>query len=64
LEAYDLRRLRDDYTGFGWHVDHIVPLISPVVCGLHWYRNIRVIPAKENMMKSNKHWEDMPDGLA
>ena len=43
-----------------WHVDHIVPLKSPLVCGLHWHGNMRVITSSENQSKSNRHWPDMP----
>lgn len=46
-------RLREE-TGENWHVDHIVPLQSPVVCGLHVHQNLRIIPALENIKKSNK----------
>lgn len=59
-EIYDLARRRTIATGFPWHVDHIVPTISHLVCGLHTERNLRVIPGKENQSKKNFHWPDMP----
>lgn len=59
-EIYDLARLRSKMLGEPWHVDHIVPLISPLVCGLHVEHNLRVIPARINRAKSNSHWPDKP----
>lgn len=59
-EARALARLRTRMTGFEWHVDHIVPLRHPLVCGLHAHTNIRVIPGRENLQKNNHHWPDMP----
>jgi len=40
-------------------VDHIVPLTSNKVCGLHVQDNLRCIPKIMNIKKSNKYWPDM-----
>lgn len=46
-------------TGRQWHVDHIVPLRSQFVCGLHTVANLRIIPGRDNMLKGNRSWPDM-----
>lgn len=53
-EAYHLAKLRTKMTGFAWHVDHIVPLNSPLVCGLHCEANLQVIPGALNLSKGNR----------
>ena len=50
LQAMELTKI----TGERYVVDHIVPLISDVVCGLHVPWNLRVITQAENLKKYNK----------
>jgi len=59
-EIYDLCLQSSRAAGEAWHVDHIVPTNSPLVCGLHVEHNLQVIPGKMNQSKSNHFWPDMP----
>lgn len=57
---YRAARMLSATTGVAHSVDHIVPLIHPLVCGLHVHWNMRLMPLTENIRKANRSWPGMP----
>lgn len=41
-------------------VDHIVPINSDLVCGLHCLDNFQMLTREENASKGNRYWPNMP----
>lgn len=59
----DLDAIKDVYLEAQYQrltVDHIVPLRSKLVCGLHVLDNLQLLTMSENSRKRNRHWPDMP----
>lgn len=55
---YQVAILSSQTTGERYVVDHIYPLRSDVVCGLHVPWNLRIITQKQNLEKSNSLPDD------
>ena len=48
---------------YGFEVDHVVPIQSKLVCGLHVWENLQLLSPSENRKKLNVRWPDMPGEL-
>lgn len=44
-------------TGIKHEIDHIYPICSDTICGLHVHTNMRIVTASVNAAKSNR-WEE------
>lgn len=56
---YALAKVLTEETGAQHEIDHIVPLQSPRVCGLHCLANLQILEMRHNQSKGNRHWPDM-----
>ena len=48
-------------TGIKHEVDHIYPLQSPYMCGLHVETNLQILPESDNNKKGNRTWPGQLD---
>jgi len=59
-EVYEEAKRITKETGIKHHVDHIVPLDSMIVQGLHCLANLQILEGSINISKGNRFWPDMP----
>ena len=59
-EKEQIEKLYSKAKELGFEVDHIVPLQSKKVCGLHAFSNLQLLASDLNKSKGNRRWPDMP----
>lgn len=59
-EMYTARNAAIELFNADIEVDHVIPLQSKRVCGLHCAENLQLLLRKNNRAKSNQYWPDMP----
>lgn len=60
-KIYALSQWMTSAAGENFHVDHIYPLTSDFMCGLHVPSNLVVLSASDNARKSNTWWPGQLD---
>lgn len=54
---YEEAKRLTETTGIRHEVDHVYPICSDTICGLHVPTNLRIVTAVFNLAKSNR-WEE------
>ena len=60
LKIYEMAQSMRD-SGVPCEVDHIIPLRSNLVCGLHVESNLQIVNPMTNNKKGNRWWPNMPE---
>jgi len=58
FERDKIEKVYDKAQEFNMHVDHIVPLQSDEVCGLHCWHNLQLLESSLNCAKGNYYWPE------
>ena len=58
FEKDKIEKVYDKAQEFNMHVDHIVPLQSDKVCGLHCWHNLQLLDSSLNCAKGNYYWPE------